>query len=310
MMRWALVSVALLGLYATHLSAQPVTTSATIYLKASDVMRGQVFSLTHATLWRFYAGDDTTGAWAQSAFDDSSWELVSARFYRDSLGIDTHRPPRSWKGYGWFRMTMILDSSLHQVPLMMRIRHFGASEVYCNGTCIFRSGTFSTQPSREQPTNEENLSFMISPQFQHSTTVVLAVRYSNLNAEQRYQIYRFISTGFVDWLGFNVDIQTKEAATQEEILRLRASTITNALQCFLAGILFILAVIHSLLYYLNVRKEGSGNLYVLFLWGMTLHSFLALLSVSGLDFTGRTVTSGSVIDWIVGIFFFFSCFVY
>lgn len=80
--------------------------------------------------WRYQAGDDP--AWADPAFPDSTWGRFSPRFVNEL--------PADWTGKGWFRLRVVVDSSVAQVPLGFIFHHLGASEVYLDGQPFVRIG--------------------------------------------------------------------------------------------------------------------------------------------------------------------------
>ena len=119
---------------ASLLRAQPFTTSATVFLKASDVKEGQEFSLSRATRWRFHAGDDTTGAWAKPEFDDSGWSSLS------SLTRISDISNIQWSGKAWLRLTIICDSLLPATIATLCVSQDGATEIFWDGRLINKLG--------------------------------------------------------------------------------------------------------------------------------------------------------------------------
>ncbi|MDX2071824.1 MAG: hypothetical protein SFV55_25550 [Haliscomenobacter sp.] len=90
--------------------------------------------------WKWHAGDDPE--WAKAEFDDAGWEEIDPT--KDIFALP--QLPRSGK-IGWFRIHLMIDSSLNQ-QMVMLIQQSGASEIYLNGRLIQQFGTLSTDPQK------------------------------------------------------------------------------------------------------------------------------------------------------------------
>jgi two-component system, NtrC family, sensor kinase len=68
--------------------------------------------------WKFHEGDDS--AWANPAFDDNTWEAVNpAQDIRHVRQLqETH--------IGWFRIKLLVDSTLFDQPLGILLSQTGA----------------------------------------------------------------------------------------------------------------------------------------------------------------------------------------
>lgn len=86
--------------------------------------------------WRFQPGDNPQ--WANPAFDDSAWRLVSTEKDWDSQNL------QSIRGYVWYRATVKLP--LAHGPLMLLIDDLSPSEVYIDGKKADTYGRFPPDP--------------------------------------------------------------------------------------------------------------------------------------------------------------------
>ncbi len=133
--------------------------------------------------WKFKVGDDP--AWANPAFDDSSWQPVKA-----DVKLNDQIPGNS--KITWFRKQISSDSTL-KGQLVARIYQSGASDVYIDGVLVCKLGTVSTNPDSVKfySPNNDLLSFPVKP----NSTQVLAIRFLNLPAA--YPIYSPDSKSFI-----------------------------------------------------------------------------------------------------------------
>ena len=120
------------------------------------------------SLWRYHAGDSSI--WSDPQFNDNGW-VVTDPFI---IWSDSTQP--SWRGIGWFRFHMIVDSSLWNRTLAIRINQLGASEVYYNGRLLYRFGRVgATSATYESNAMSWWQQIRIDPQFDQ----LFAVRYAN-----------------------------------------------------------------------------------------------------------------------------------
>ena len=78
------------------------STPDTIYVY-SDSLKEKSISLDD--VWKYHAGDDSV--WAEPGFDDSNWDTLKTRMTVSDI------PEDFWKGIGWFRTNIRIDSSLN-----------------------------------------------------------------------------------------------------------------------------------------------------------------------------------------------------
>ena len=85
-----------------------------------------------SVLWKYHPGDDLR--WAEPDFDDTDWKEIDP-------AIDVQMPDaEKWKGIGWFRKVIKIDSPLINAIAGFHVEHEGASEIYLNGRKIFSFG--------------------------------------------------------------------------------------------------------------------------------------------------------------------------
>src|SRR4030095_9936730 len=84
------------------------------------------------TGWKYHPGDDAK--WKEASYNDSDWVFFPTNFNLNHLPQDT------WQGIGWFRLKLIIDSSLYNQVLAVVMTHYGASEIYLDGKLINQYG--------------------------------------------------------------------------------------------------------------------------------------------------------------------------
>jgi hypothetical protein len=100
--------------------------------------------------WRFQAGDDLR--WADPAFDDSSWPIVSLSSSLVEQGIDTY------SGYGWYRLKLQPGqlaqfsalASGQSLALLVSSHSIGQLDVFVSGMEAAHSKGMTESPSEYQ----------------------------------------------------------------------------------------------------------------------------------------------------------------
>ncbi len=202
--------------------------------------------------WKFHSGDDST--WAEKNFNDSSWQTIRPKLYLDSLKANT------WLGIGWLRKEFKIDSSLFNQSVAFTVKQNGASQIYLNGKLIKEFGKVSNKADSEVVYDPQNIPLITT--LDASKTQVLAVRYSNLRANEYYKRYK----GWATEAGFSIAI----SSSNNSILQKTAGTfLSTLLISLLGGILLTFAFLHLLIYFFYSR--GKENLfYALFTGSMAL----------------------------------------
>ena len=122
--------------------------------------------------WKYHTGDDSS--WSDPLYDDSNWKVVDCRLnLEDSVKVD-------WKGIGWFRKTIQIDSGLVNENSALLISQIGASQIFMNGNLIHEFGVVSTDYKTEETYNPRRIPIIVN--LDSSMVYKLAIRYSNWHA--------------------------------------------------------------------------------------------------------------------------------
>ena len=128
--------------------------------------------------WKYHPGDNSQ--WAAPEFDDRSWKTVRSV-------VPPQQWPEDWRGIGWYRLHLSVDSTLWNRPLAMSVWQWGASEIYLDGKLLAQYGKVGSSITDEDGYAVLNPD-LPPPQaivFDQSTDHVLAVRYSNFFLMQK-----------------------------------------------------------------------------------------------------------------------------
>jgi serine phosphatase RsbU (regulator of sigma subunit) len=232
--------------------------------------------------WKFKAGDDPT--YAHPRLFDADWEPVSTLLGRPDLAFI------EWKGIGWFRLHVKIDSSLVNKPLAILMpTHNGASEFYLDGRHIATWGTVSADPQTfEAYSDHRPRSLAFSEPGEH----VFAVRFANPQAEF------FNEMGFT--AGFRLLLGTIDKQVASVTHRMRWG---STQEMFYVGGLLAFTIIHLILFIFYPAERS--NLYFSIFTGS-----LALLSFSEFEtyFTNDpkiaiTYTRLAIMTWVLTVVF-------
>jgi hypothetical protein len=173
--------------------------------------------------WRFQIGDDPE--YAKPEYDDTKWQSINPT-------LDIHDLPQIKEGIVWFRLHLFLDSNLLKDQLALVVQQSGASEIYLNGSLIYRFGVFNIDPAKVKAYDPRGQSFGFPVKNQGQQ--MLAIRYA-LQPGLRYTTI-FATHNFAIWIAMN----TIEAANRNY------SQITHVvgLIYFLTGIFLIFTILH------------------------------------------------------------------
>jgi class 3 adenylate cyclase len=214
-------------------------------------------------VWRFIAGDLPNGAGI--ALDDGRWPLLDSR-----LHVEHDTAPGGFGGIAWMRLHFVLDSSLAGMPLVLRIRQAGASELYLDGRLLHRYGIPAPRDSaayydpKEEPLN---MPFMTAGPH------VLAVRYANWD-------YLRNQSGFHENdAGFRASIWEAGAATRDHT----GYYISDVTFCtWMFGVFITLSLLHLILY-LYYRADPANGRFSLFAACIGLLFLMPVLSAMSND---------------------------
>ncbi len=227
----------------------------TLYVSSDSLADG---SFLMDMVWRYHPGDDSV--WASPEFNDKNWDTMStSMILSDSFDVD-------WKGIGWFRKNIVIDSLLMNTPVAFRVDHYGASEIYLNGKLLNTFGKVSSNAEDEkiyQPFADP-----VSVLFDTNLVNTLAVRYSNHLPLTDYKWFK-------KWFrraGFAIRIADLNSSISDSISDGR---ISYAVNFGLAGLFLSLGVLYFFLFLFYARRK-ENLFYSLF----TI--FIAILFIGGL----------------------------
>ena len=181
--------------------------------------------------WKYHAGDNV--AWADPAFDDSDWEIVNTWVEPNKLAKG------NWKGIGWFRLHLAVDSTLWKTPLALHVYQRGASEIYLDGVQIEQFGQVRTKES------EVDVYMVKEVLFKDKTEHLIAVRYSNFSVDALYK--SALNAGFNIILFGNPNYTVEHLVNR---VRRRANE-----QMFFTGVPLAFAILHLLLFLFYPRSR-------------------------------------------------------
>lgn len=154
-----------------------ISVSATVISQDSIYQANEEFHVNGHILhfgWRYAKGDHQT--WAEADFDDSDWDVIAG-----SMGPETFAS-LDWDGIGWFRYSFEVDDSVQNIPLIMFLAQFGASEIYLDGSLIGAFGRVHPNETFEALYLIDNLVTSIPLPNLTPGRHVIAVRFSNFVA--------------------------------------------------------------------------------------------------------------------------------
>ena len=186
--------------------------------------------------WKFHPGDDP--AFANADFDDVTWQETDTR-------LRAGERPDGWDGLGWFRLRLAVSPGLRGVPLALTLRHFGAAEIYLDGTLLYSLGTAFPDPGEALPLLQRQPHLF---SFEDHKEHVLAVRFCNHDAD------RYEAAGKIGGFRMTLGAANSELAAYGENLRTLA-----AYRALFTGLFAAFALLHLLLY--AFYREAQENLY-------------------------------------------------
>jgi len=261
----------------------------------SDSLKNNHISLNKA--WKYSSGDNLL--WADKGFDDSAWDTLSTKLKWKEFDNSV------WKGIGWFRKNIRIDTSLLNQSVALTMTHSGASEIFLNGRRIYQFGRVDENPDSEKVYRPNNIPIALN--FGSDTNYVLAVRYSN-----------HLSITDPEWadswygpLGFTLEIHEINSRIQTHV---NNSQINFSINMGIGGIFLSLAILYFLLHLFYSHKR-ENLYYALFTFSLTLLfvsnmlsqlvyeelSWLVVFSVIGI--TGVALTFLSYLGFIYSIFY-------
>jgi len=202
--------------------------------------------------WKMSTDDSLR--FAEPDYSDHHWETYSTRMGPSVLEF------LDWKGVGWFRKKIEVDSSLAGEPLaLMLVQHNGASQIYLNGDLLYEIGEISSNENATKPQTGIRPRII---QFKEPGVHQLAVRYANHDA------------GLFKELGFYAGFRLLLGSLDSQIEKSRKSVLEqSSAGMFIIGGLLAFTVIHFLFYFFY-PSENKNLYFALFT------SLLAVLAYS------------------------------
>jgi serine phosphatase RsbU (regulator of sigma subunit) len=243
--------------------------------------------------WRFHHGDSSI--WATADFDHSDWDTMSTMIARE------HPYFGEWRGIGWYRRVLEVDSSMFGQQVATFIVQSGASEIYLNGRFIKRFGRIYVD-SLEHAYNPLNQPFTM--RFDSTRYQVLAVRLANYSVIQNHANYM----RHRNMTGFQMQFNELNAAMENAVERTYTVTIFNSL---FAGLFVALGLLHFILF-LFYSRHKQNIYYVLFTLGIGIILFQVPFSfmLRGLDLVTEMYLRLGIFIMLVAMFVGYIGFLY
>jgi serine phosphatase RsbU (regulator of sigma subunit) len=244
-------------------------TNDTLFISAEDLLNAN-FYITYPSqesqeeiLWRFSPGDDSL--WADPNYDDNSWELVNP-------WLDVQQPEaKKWKGIGWFRKVVRIDSSLRGKSVGAHFHQDGASEIFLNGKKIFTFGKVANNKADEEFYDPSNSPYVFS--FDTNTVYTFAVRYSNHSNLG----WEYFYNKFFGHFGFYLRLFDYDKNIESEMMYKHEIT---SFDWGINGFTLAFSLIFFLLYFFYSKRKQ--NLYfAFFVFGISLMSSTVDLQLIG-----------------------------
>ena len=218
-----------------EISAEAQTDPNRLYT-IDDLQQGNTINLMGE--WRYHSGDDQ--AWADPQLDDRDWEWINPTLSAGNM------PKDEWQGYGWFRTTVKVDSTLWDIPLGLVVQfQVGASEVYLNGRHIYSFGKVGLAQIEEKAYWERTPRSLL---FDRQEEQVIAVRFSNFSLN--WYVEQVGNGGFGFYLAdLNKAIDQNIAATADAKIDIM----------LFAGAPLLFAILHFFLF--RYYPQNPQNLY-------------------------------------------------
>lgn len=210
--------------------------------------------------WDFHNGDDST--WALPTFNSVGWDTVDSRLNMDSIKAGY------WSGIGWFRKTIVIDSSLLYKEIGLILDHYSASELFVNGKKISKYGTVSDSAINEKMYHEDEKPILV--RLDSSLTYTIAVKFSNHFALTHNYLY----SRNTKIIGFIATIKNWDKGLKKYTNQLSRG---NSIGAGLVGIFMSLSVLYFLLFsFYSSQKEYLY--YTFFTFSMGIVFLFSLLS--------------------------------
>lgn len=204
---------------------------------------------TSGLQWKFTFDDDV--AFALPHYQDSGWKTGSSML--NGKDIEKLKP----EGAAWFRLVLMADSTLIQMPAVIQLTGDGAASVYLDGKLL---RTIGTQKKKDKSGYMQLAKFPVYFALDTAGPHLLAIRYENVGFRE-YDADRW---GF--W--FNIDAPDNILVDHtDKVLYILTFTLP------LASLFFTLFLIHFLIF-LFYRKEIFNLHFAIFSLSIALVLFV------------------------------------
>ncbi len=206
--------------------------------------------------WKYHPGDDPESA--NPEIDDRLWKTVRSV-------VPPHQWPEDWRGIGWFRLHLSVDSTLWNRPLAMNVWQWGASEIYLDGKLLAQYGKVGSSINDEDgyAVLNPDLSLPNAIVFDRNTDHVLAVRYSNFFLLQKK------APNLLH--GFQVNLRELDSAIAASAEQRESNTKNMVIT---TSVPMVFAVLHLLLF-LFYRRARENLYYAILMLTIGAASFFA-----------------------------------
>jgi class 3 adenylate cyclase len=209
--------------------------------------------------WLFHSGDDSV--FSRPNLDETGWDSVGS----PRLAFHPNQANK-FKGIGWLRLHIMVDSSLTGRPLGLAMTQLGASEIYIDGKLVKRYGVIGRTKDSCKYFNPQRVPFTIV--FDTAGEHVLAVRYANYAAHRNYKVYLYSDAAF------RLTLAEADGYIRGILDNAVALTFVFIL---LSGIFIALSLLHLMLF-LYYRAAKSNLYFSIFCLSLSLLFYAAFLT--------------------------------
>ncbi|MBK9284154.1 MAG: hypothetical protein IPM51_07505 [Sphingobacteriaceae bacterium] len=201
----------------------------------------RTYGVTLPERWKYCKGDNLN--WASVNLKDDYWPRINTELRINNVY------PAIFDGIGWFRLPIVIDSSLIGKPLCLMIHQQGASEIYIDGEKIYAMGDISA--GKQEFQSRENLNGLpIYFSFKKGVNHLITIRYSHFAIAK----YRKISDN--NAIGFSAAIGHLQEGVQNNYI---AGTVISSFFIFYFTFFAAIGFLHLLMYFFY--KINRSNLY-------------------------------------------------
>jgi two-component system, NtrC family, sensor kinase len=229
--------------------------------------------------WRWHTGDNL--AWANPSFDDRHWKVVKAP---ERIG---KQPQPMRAGVSWFRLAILLDSTLSHEALTVDVQLNGAADLYIDGALVQSFGRVGANPATIHRFKRVRGQTYLLPTLAPGLHT-LAVRFCT------YPTPWYIPTYLENKETLELTLCRPEAYTRHLVGRTHTKTLLNYL---IIGSFLMLSAIHFLYYF---YRRQTINLT----FGITALCFCLNSVVSNLPPYLPSLEAASWADYLGTVFSF------